>query len=101
MAHEEPAFCAKGLRAPLGKRPAGVHHPGSVPAATVRPKRKKKLTCDDCFFRRNLLCALPLDEPCATFRPDRPEGLVPPRQLMLVFREERRPQRLTGFRQLA
>ena len=37
----------------------------------------RKVTCDDCFFRRNTLCALSLDEPCATFRPDSPEGLRP------------------------
>ncbi len=63
-------------------------------------KRVKKVTCEDCFFRRNLLCALQVDEPCATFRPDRPEGLLPPKQLTLVFREERRPQRLTPLQAL-
>ena len=31
-------------------------------------------TCEDCFFSRNLLCALPEQEPCATFRPDHPDG---------------------------
>ena len=49
----------------------------------------KKVTCEDCFFRRNLLCALRLDEPCATFRPDSPQGLRPPDQLRFVFREQR------------
>ena len=49
----------------------------------------KKVTCEECFFRRNLLCALRLDEPCATFRPDSPEGLRPPDQLRFVFREQR------------
>ena len=39
--------------------------------------RVKKVSCEDCFFRRNLLCALDLDEPCPTFRPDHPEGLAP------------------------
>ena len=41
----------------------------------------KKVSCDECYFRCNLLCALNLDEPCATFRPDHPDGLRPPRQL--------------------
>jgi hypothetical protein len=47
-------------------------------------------SCEGCFFRANLLCALQLDEPCATFRPNRPEGLRPPQQLRFVFRQERR-----------
>jgi hypothetical protein len=47
-------------------------------------------SCESCFFRANLLCALPLEEPCATFRPNRPEGLRPPQQLRFVFRQERR-----------
>jgi hypothetical protein len=49
-------------------------------------KRKQRYTCDDCFFRCNRLCALDLDEPCATFRPDTPQGLVPPRQPALLLR---------------
>ena len=49
----------------------------------------KKASCESCFFRRNLLCALRLDEPCATFRPDTPEGLRPPDQMRFVFREQR------------
>lgn len=40
-------------------------------------------SCDGCFFRAHGLCALPGDEPCPTFRPNRPEGLRPPRQLAL------------------
>jgi hypothetical protein len=50
--------------------------------------RKRKETCDDCFFRCNGLCALDLEEPCATFRPNLPEGLVPPSQLRLLARED-------------
>ena len=50
----------------------------------------KKVSCDECYFRCNLLCALNLDEPCATFRPDHPDGLRPPRQLRFTFRQERR-----------
>ena len=49
----------------------------------------QKVTCEQCFFRRNLLCALRLDEACPTFRPDTPEGLRPPRQMTFVFRERR------------
>jgi len=56
-----------------------------------------KVTCDDCFFRRNLLCALALDEPCATFRPDRPEGLRPPAQLRFAFRTEHRARATWAF----
>jgi hypothetical protein len=56
-----------------------------------------KVTCEACFFRRNLLCALRLDEPCATFRPDTPEGLRPPRQLEFVFREQRRTRSAYAF----
>lgn len=50
--------------------------------------KAKRVTCDDCFFRKNMLCALKLSEPCTTFRPaDR--GLAPERQLAFVFRTER------------
>jgi hypothetical protein len=34
-----------------------------------------------------MLCALELDEPCSTFRPDGPEGLVPPEQPTLLARD--------------
>jgi hypothetical protein len=50
--------------------------------------RKKKPSCEDCFFHRNMLCALALDAPCPTFRPDTPQGLVPPRQPALLMREQ-------------
>ena len=52
------------------------------------PKPTKRPTCEDCFFRQNMLCALDLNEACTTFRPaDR--GLRPERQLSFVFRTER------------
>jgi hypothetical protein len=54
----------------------------------VATKTKKALKCDDCYFRKNMLCALNLDSPCATFRPAE-RGLVPERQLAFVFRTER------------
>lgn len=60
-----------------------------VEAGPKRGTRHKKEapTCDDCFFRRNHLCALDLAEPCSTFRPNRPEGLVPPAQPALLLRD--------------
>jgi hypothetical protein len=51
------------------------------------PKTKNP-TCEDCFFRKNSLCALNLDGPCATFRPAE-HNLAPARQLAFVFRTER------------
>lgn len=53
---------------------------------TVKRRRKNGRSCEDCFFHRNLLCALDLDQPCSTFRPDGPAGLVPPRQPALLVR---------------
>jgi len=57
--------------------------------AKRRSPSAPKPRCEDCFFRVNMLCALQLDEPCATYRPDSPEGLRPPRQLRFAFRQER------------
>jgi hypothetical protein len=54
---------------------------------TSRPRRRKAPTCDDCFFRRRTLCALDLEEPCPTFRPDTANGLVPPVQPALLSRD--------------
>lgn len=42
-------------------------------------------TCDDCFFRRADLCALPGNTPCPTFRAAK-AALEPPRQPKLVAR---------------
>ena len=52
------------------------------------PGSTKRITCEDCFFHQNQLCALGLGEPCATFRPAE-RGLAPERQLAFVFRAER------------
>ena len=60
-------------------------------------RKVEKVSCEDCFFRRNLLCALALDEACPTFRPDHPEGLRPPQQMRFVFRQERRRQAAWAF----
>jgi hypothetical protein len=49
--------------------------------------RGAAVSCEDCFFRRRNLCALGLDSPCPTFRPDTPDGLVPPRQPALLMRD--------------
>lgn len=56
-----------------------------------------KISCENCFFKRNLLCALEEQEPCATFRPHHPEGLRPPTQMRFVFRQERRRQAAWAF----
>ena len=61
------------------------------------PKRApKKVSCDECFFRVNLLCALEVPEPCATFRPSEAQ-LRPPQQLRFVFRQERRARAAWSF----
>ena len=56
-------------------------------AGRGRSRARKKPTCADCFFGRRGLCALGLDEPCPTFRPDTPRGLVPPAQPELLTRD--------------
>jgi hypothetical protein len=50
-------------------------------------KREKTPACKDCFFHKNTLCALALDSACPTFRPDTPQGLMPPRQPVLLMRD--------------
>ncbi len=62
-----------------------------------RAGRGATVSCQECFFGRNALCALAGDEPCATFRPYRPEGLRPPQQLRFTFRQERRAQAAWAF----
>jgi hypothetical protein len=70
------------------------HPPPELAAAlgrsTSRPKRRRKAgpSCEDCFFHKRMLCALALEEPCSTFRPDTPDGLVPPRQPALLLRQD-------------
>jgi hypothetical protein len=56
-----------------------------------------KVSCEDCYFGANLLCAVSSGGPCATYRPDRPEGLRPPSQMRFVFRQERRMQVAWAF----
>ncbi|HEX2505543.1 MAG TPA: hypothetical protein VHK22_04985 [Gaiellaceae bacterium] len=43
-------------------------------------------TCDECFFRRADLCAIPGSTPCPTFRAVKAGKPVPPRQATLVAR---------------
>jgi len=57
---------------------------------------QRKVSCDGCFFRANRLCALALDEPCATYRPAEAQ-LRPPSQLSFVFRQERRARAAWAF----
>jgi hypothetical protein len=52
-----------------------------------RGRKRKGPSCETCFFGRHGLCALELGGPCATFRPDTPSGLLPPRQPALLLRE--------------
>jgi hypothetical protein len=49
--------------------------------------KRTDITCDDCYFRRAGLCALPGDTPCPTFRAHRRGGLTPPPQAPLVVRQ--------------
>jgi hypothetical protein len=74
-------------------RESRLERNGGLAKATGRA-RGKQPSCEDCFFHKNLLCALDLEEPCATFRPNRPEGLVPPRQPVLLMRTPRWASRL-------
>jgi hypothetical protein len=51
-------------------------------------RRPEPVSCDGCFFRQHMLCALDLDEPCPTYRPAE-KGLAPERQLAFTFRADR------------
>ena len=64
--------------------------------ASSRKRAPAKVSCEQCFFRVNLLCALELNEPCATFRPNEAQ-LKPPQQLRFVFRQERRTRAAWAF----
>ena len=48
----------------------------------------KRVSCKDCYFHKNMLCALRLQEPCPTYRPAE-RNLAPEQQLAFVFRTER------------
>ena len=68
---------------------------GQVPKKQTK-RTPRKVSCDECYFRVNLLCALQDPEPCATFRPAEAQ-LQPPPQLRLVFRQERRSRAAWAF----
>jgi hypothetical protein len=51
------------------------------------PLKRTKATCDDCFFRRAGLCAIPGNAPCPTFRAASGGTLSPPPQPRLVPRQ--------------
>jgi hypothetical protein len=59
-------------------------------------RRKGKPSCEECFFHCQMLCALDLDEPCSTFRPNSSDGLVPPRQPALLPRQAAEEQSATA-----
>jgi hypothetical protein len=67
--------------------PTGGKRGGAGVAAAGKRRRKKAPSCESCFFGCRGLCALELGRPCATYRPDGPEGLAPPRQPALLLRE--------------
>jgi hypothetical protein len=74
---------------------------GYVPVQATQTKRApkraaQKVSCEQCYFRVNLLCALELSEPCSTFRPNEAQ-LKPPQQLRFVFRQERRTRAAWAF----
>jgi hypothetical protein len=68
---------------------------GQVPRQESK-RASRKVSCEECYFRRNLLCALDLPEPCGTFRPNEAQ-LKPPQQLRFVFRQERRARAAWAF----
>jgi hypothetical protein len=71
-------------------------HVASTQGTRTSKHAARKVSCEDCFFHVNLLCALALEEPCATFRPNAAQ-LKPPPQLRLVFRQERRTRAAWSF----
>ena len=56
-----------------------------------------KLSCGNCYFGRNGLCALNLGKPCPTYRCAE-RGLKPEQQLAFVFRTDR-PRAVYAFPQ--
>ena len=52
-------------------------------------KTRLTATCDDCFFRREGLCALAGNTPCPTFRATEKGTLAPPRHPQLIPRQVR------------
>jgi len=48
--------------------------------------KRNVATCEDCYFRREGLCALPGNSPCPTFRAATVGRLTPPTQPRLILR---------------
>jgi hypothetical protein len=70
---------------------------GELLASNIQgAKRVAKVSCEDCYFRAHLLCAIHEPKPCATFRPNAAR-LEPPQQLRFVFRQERRTHAAWAF----
>jgi len=57
--------------------------------ADVAKGKGEQPSCEQCYFRQKMLCALDLEKPCVSFRANRPEGLSPPRQPVLLMRPPR------------
>lgn len=49
-------------------------------APPTQANESKAATCDDCVFRQLLLCAIPGNAPCPTFRPAETTELLTPAQ---------------------
>ena len=49
-------------------------------APPTETSESKAATCDDCVFRQLLLCAIPGNVPCPTFRPGASADLLTPTQ---------------------
>jgi len=81
---------------PVPIRPATEEVPVAVQNKRAPKRATRKVSCEECYFRVNLLCALDLTEPCATFRPNEAQ-LKPPQQLRFVFRQERRARAAWAF----
>jgi hypothetical protein len=65
-------------------------NPATAPAAprARRQASAPQISCEDCYFHQNDLCALDKAKPCPTFRAAA-DNLKPPQQLSFVFRQER------------
>jgi hypothetical protein len=81
---------------PAFKRTGTPGEAEEVSSSKSNKRAVRKPSCDECFFRCNLLCALELSEPCSTFRPNEAQ-LRPPQQLRFVFRQERRSRAAWAF----